>query len=194
MNLRTFISKEEVLELDIVRFEGKIRIIDEPDELRELLSELVYKPFVGFDTETKPSFRKGEYHDPAIIQLSTHNAAYLIRIKKTGFTNTLKAFLEDKSVLKIGISIRDDLKDMRKVREFVPEGFIDLNTIAERLGIRQIGVKSLTGIFLNKRVSKGQQTSNWENEELTVNQQSYAATDAWVCLRMYQFLIDRGYI
>ncbi|MFY0599269.1 MAG: 3'-5' exonuclease domain-containing protein 2 [Cyclobacteriaceae bacterium] len=194
MNIRSFIPKEEVLTLDIIRFQGEIEVIDDSEELKELLRELSLEEYLGFDTETKPSFRKGEYHEPAIVQISTLEKAYLIRIQKTGFTNSLKTFLENKAVKKIGISIRDDLKDMRKVREFEPGGFIDLNNVAERLGIRQIGVKSLTGIFLNKRVSKGQQTSNWENENLTINQQNYAATDAWVCLEMYHSLLRRGYV
>ncbi|MFT6868275.1 MAG: ribonuclease D [Cyclobacteriaceae bacterium] len=194
MNLRTFITKDEVKNLDLIRFEGDIEIIDTADDLRELLLKLGREEYLGFDTETKPSFTKGEYYAPAILQLSTLEAAYLIRLKKTGFTNALIDFLEDGSIKKIGISIRDDLKDMQKVRTFNPGGFIDLNVIADRLGIRQIGVKSLTGIFLEKRVSKSQQTSNWENQDLTPAQQNYAATDAWICLHMYITLQFRGYV
>lgn len=194
MHLRKFIPKEEVLTLDIIRFPGKVVIVDDPEELEELLILLSKEAYLGFDTETKPSFKKGEYHNPAIIQISTQETAYLIRIQKTGFTNAFKLFFENKSVIKIGISIRDDLKDMRKVREFEPGGFIDLNNVAGRLGITQIGVKSLTGIFLKRRVSKGQQTSNWENEILTEKQQNYAATDAWICLEIYSWLLERGYV
>lgn len=194
MILKTFITKEEVQQLDIIRFEGDIRVIDTTDDLEDALQELEQEDVIGFDTETKPSFKKGEYHDPAIIQLSTLETAYLLRIQKTGFTDELKSFLENKKTKKIGISIRDDLKDMRKVREFEPGGFVDLNTVADRLSIQQIGVRSLTGIFLNRRVSKGQQTSNWENEELTPNQQTYAATDAWICLKIYRSLQMRGFL
>lgn len=182
-----------MLTLDIIRFEGSIVVIDDEDELEDLLKELATEPYVGFDTETKPSFRKGEYYDPAIIQISKEDIAYLIRIQKTGFSDALLEFFENPKVKKIGISIRDDLKDMRKVREFKPMGFVDLNNIADRLGITQIGVKSLTGIFLNRRVSKGQQTSNWENEELSEKQQNYAATDAWICHKMFAYLIERGF-
>ncbi len=194
MNFRTFINKQEVQELDIVRFEGEISLVDTKEDLKEVLFLLSQEEYLGFDTETKPSFRKGEYHEPAIIQMATLEKAYLIRIQKTGFTNELKSFLESTSIKKIGISIRDDLKDLQKVRHFTPGGFIDMNTVAQRFQISQIGVRSLTAIFLGKRVSKGQQTSNWENEELTAAQQGYAATDAWICLKMYSTLQHRGYL
>jgi ribonuclease D len=194
LNFRTFISKDEIQELDMIRFNGEIKVIDTKEELSEVLHELDKHEFLGFDTETKPSFKKGEYHAPAIIQISTLETAYLIRIQKTGFTNELKRFLENASTKKIGISIRDDLKDLQKVRDFTPGGFLDLNNVAQRYHISQIGVRSLTAIFLNKRVSKGQQTSNWENEILTEAQQGYAATDAWICAKMYNSLQKRGFL
>ena len=194
VNFRTFINKQEVQELDIIRFQGEIKVIDSQEDLKDVLSELSQAEVLGFDTETKPSFRKGEYHAPAIIQLATLDTAYLIRVQKTGFTNDLKQFFEASSVKKIGISIRDDLKDLQKVRSYTPGGFIDMNTVAQRFQISQIGVRSLTAIFLNKRVSKGQQTSNWENEELTDSQKRYAATDAWICLKMYSTLQHKGFL
>lgn len=194
MNFRTFITKAEVQDLDIIRFDGEIEIIDSAKDLHVLLKDLSFEEYLGFDTETKPSFTKGEYYDPALLQISTLEKAYLIRLKKTGFTDSLINFLEDRRIKKIGISIRDDLKDMQKVRDFNPGGFIDLNHVADRLGITQIGVRSLAGIFLGKRVSKSQQTSNWENDELSPAQQNYAATDAWICLHMYMKLQFRGYV
>jgi ribonuclease D len=178
----------------MIRFSGEIKVIDTQEELSEVLHELDKHEFLGFDTETKPSFKKGEYHAPAIIQISTLETAYLLRIQKTGFTNELKRFLENPGTKKIGISIRDDLKDLQKVRDFTPGGFLDLNNVAQRYHISQIGVRSLTAIFLNKRVSKGQQTSNWENEILTEAQQGYAATDAWICAKMYSSLQKRGFL
>ena len=106
----------------------------------------------------------------------------------------LKNLLEDREVLKIGISIRDDIKELKKLRPFRPGGFIDLNDIAAELGITQIGMRSLAGIFLKGRVSKSQQTSNWESKELTAGQLSYAATDAWICTKIYTMLQQKGYI
>lgn len=194
MNFRTFIDKKEVQELDTIRFEDEIIVIDSKEDLVEVLAKLSREEVLGFDTETKPSFKKGEYHAPAIIQIATLQTAYLIRIQKTGYTNELKTFFESPTIKKIGISIRDDLKDLQKVRPFKPGGFIDMNSIAQRFQISQIGVRSLTAIFLNKRVSKGQQTSNWENEELTDAQKGYAATDAWICLKIYITLQQKGFL
>ncbi|WP_258103693.1 3'-5' exonuclease [Marinoscillum sp. MHG1-6] len=194
MNFRTFISKEEVQSLDLIRFEGDIYVIETKEELEKALSNLSQEEYVGFDTETKPSFTKGEYYDPALIQLSTLTQCYLIRLKKTGFTNDLVAFFENKRIKKIGISIRDDIRDLQKVRLFEPLGFLDLNHVAERMSITQIGVRSLTGIFLNRRVSKSQQTSNWENAQLTESQKNYAATDSWICMKILEILQERGYL
>lgn len=190
----SFIPKEELQHLPLIRFVGAIQVVEDARDLQDVLYRLLREPVVGFDTETKPTFLKGQYHAPALIQLATMDEAYLIRVQQTGFTDSLKRFLEDTQTKKVGISIRDDLKDLMKVRAFNPGGFLDLNHEAARLGVTQIGVKSLTGIFLGRRISKGQQTSNWENETLTQPQQDYAATDAWICLKIYEYLEKRGYI
>ncbi len=190
----SFINKEDLQNLPLIRFSGDISVIDTPEALRAVLQQLSQEEAIGFDTETKPTFLKGQYHAPALIQLATLHHAYLVRVQKTGFTDSLIHFLENPRLKKIGISIRDDLKDLIKVRRFNPGGFVDLNHEAARLGVTQIGVKSLTGIFLGKRISKSQQTSNWENTELTKPQQDYAATDAWICLKIYDYLVRIGYL
>ena len=150
---------------------------------------------IGFDTETKPTFNKGEYNHTALIQLSTMEDAYIFRIHELGFNGELKNLMEDDRIEKVGISIRDDLKDLKKMNAFQPGGFIDLNDIAKELGITQIGMRSLTGIFLESRISKSQQTSNWENEELSSGQQTYAA-HRWPgsALKIYQMLEQKGYL
>lgn len=191
---RTSIPKEDIRNLPLIRFDGKIHIVDSPEALKKVLQELEKEQIVGFDTETKPTFNKGEYNSTALIQLATQTDAYLLRIKNLGIPNSLKSFFENPDVLKIGISISDDLKDLKLRRAFKPKGFIDLNDVAKEFGITQIGMKSLTGIFLKSRVSKSQQTSNWEVVELTTGQQMYAATDAWVCLKIYKMLEKKGYL
>ncbi len=190
----TSILKEEVRKLPLIRFEGSIHLIDTKEKLDEIIPILQNESVLGFDTETKPTFTKGAYNHTALIQFSTLKDAYLIRINLLDIPNNLKNLLEDSSVTKIGISIRDDLKELRAMREFNPQGFIDLNSVAKELGITQIGMRSLTGIFLSSRISKSQQTSNWENQEMTSSQQFYAATDAWVCLEMYLLLKEKGAI
>lgn len=188
------IAKEDIQNLPLIRFGGKIHLVDSEKALLAALQLLEHEMILGFDTETKPTFNKGEYNQTALIQLSTLTDAFIIRIKDLGISNPLKNLLEDPDVTKVGISIRDDLKDLKKCRNFRPGGFVDLNDVAGELGIRQIGMKSLSGIFLKSRISKSQQTSNWESRELSNGQLSYAATDAWVCIKIYKMLLDKGYI
>lgn len=188
------IPKEEIQHLPLIRFQGKIHLIETEKALNEAIRSMSKQKTWGFDTETKPTFIKGDYNHTALLQFATIQEAYLIRVSLLGIPKRLKSFLEDPEYKKIGISLRDDLKDMRKLEPFSPEGFIDLNNIAKELGIVQIGMRSLTGIFLQSRISKSQQTSNWENSELSAAQQSYAATDAWVCFKIYKLLDEQGYI
>jgi ribonuclease D len=188
------IPKEDIKHLPLMKFDGKIHLINTEDEFKEAFHILAKSDFLGFDTETKPTFNKGEYNQTALIQLSTLTDAYIIRVKELGITNHLKNLLEDREILKIGISIRDDIKELKKLRPFRSGGFVDLNDIAAELGITQIGMRSLAGIFLKGRVSKSQQTSNWESKELTTGQLSYAATDAWICTKIYTMLQQKGYI
>ncbi len=188
------IPKEDIKHLPLMKFSGTIHLIATEEELNDALKGLQREPFLGFDTETKPTFNKGEYNQTALIQLSTMTDAYIIRVKDLGINNPLKNLLEDREILKVGISIRDDIKELKKLRPYRPGGFIDLNDIAADLGITQIGMRSLAGIFLKGRVSKSQQTSNWESKELSAGQLSYAATDAWICTKIYSMLSQKGYI
>ncbi len=188
------IDKSDIRQLPLIRYEGDIQIIDQLDRLSVVINAISKEPILGFDTETKPTFVKGQYNHTSLIQFSTLEQAYLIRVNRVGIPDRLKEILENKNILKVGVSLRDDLKDLKKLRVFKPEGFVDLNDIAKDLGITQIGIKSLTGIFLEKRVAKNQQTSNWENHYLTPAQQRYAATDAWICMKMYDSLLRRGYV
>ena len=135
-----------------------------------------------------------EYNPTAIIQLSTGDEAFLFRLQKIPNLLPLFRLMEDPSITKLGISITDDLKDLNKVRPFTPQGFIDLNHTAKEIGMKHIGVRKLAALCLEYRISKGQQTSNWENEKLTEAQQRYAATDAWVCLEIYHKLRNQGYL
>lgn len=188
------IPKEVIKNLPLIRFEGKVHLISNESELKDALTELRSCELLGFDTETKPTFVKGHYNHTALVQLATMTNAYLIRINETGIPDRLKAFFEDRTVLKVGISIRDDLKELKAIRPLKPAGFLDLNDVAKDFDITQIGMRSLTGIFLKARVSKSQQTSNWEARELSEGQLLYAATDAWVCFKIYKMLQDKGYL
>lgn len=188
------ITKEQVNELPLQRYEGKVVVVSTSEQLSNALQELNKASVIGFDTESKPTFRKGEYNPVAMIQMAIPGKVFLIRIHLTGFTKELQALFEDEDIIKAGISIRDDMKDLQRLAKFAPAKVIDLNDLASEVGVLNIGVRSLSGIFLGIRISKGQQTSNWEREILSEGQIAYAATDAWVCLEIYQKLDKLGYI
>ena len=194
---RKEITKEEINELPLRKYEGTIVLATTDGQQREAFAELAQHAVVGFDTETKPAFKRGVRHEVSLVQLAIPHKVFLIRLNHTGFTPELAAFFANPQIRKVGISIKDDLRhlarlgDQHRIR-FDPDHILDLNDTAKHLDVPHMGVKKLTAIFLGFRVSKSQQTSNWENPQLTEPQQRYAATDAWVCLEIYQRLESLG--
>lgn len=188
------ITKEAVNELPVEKYEGKLVLITTRDQIKASLTEILKHKVLGFDTETKPAFKKGEYNSVSLLQIATTEAVYLFRINLTGFTKELADIFTNPEILKAGISIRDDIKELQKLRDFEPAGIVELNTVAKELGVKHEGVRSLSAIFLQIRISKTQQTTNWERETLNEKQLRYAATDAWVCLEIYNQLLYKGFI
>jgi len=188
------ITKEEILQLPEFRFEGKVHVISNEADIKDATTVLAREKILGFDTETKPAFRKGQYFPTALVQFATQEEAFLFRINHLGPHYRIYDLMEDVSITKIGVALRDDLVDLNKIRRFEPDGFIDLNEVVKDLEFENMGARNLTGMILGKRINKAQQTSNWENEELTKAQIHYAATDAWVCREIYQVLSNKGYL
>ncbi|SNS82959.1 3'-5' exonuclease [Ekhidna lutea] len=188
------ITKEDMRALPLLAFEGKIHVIDTKEECIKAVDELRKFDVLGFDTEKKPTFVKGEYNHTAMVQLSTMEDAYLFRLNNMGYPTSLFDFMADPSILKLGISIDDDLKDLIRARKFKPKNFTDLNDVVRELGVKHMGVKKLAAVFLESRISKNQQVSNWEAETLSPPQQKYAATDAWICLAIHEEMKRKGYI
>lgn len=186
MSLVTEITKEAINDLPLWKFEGEITVLENDADWDEVIPKLWNSPVLGFDTEAKPAFKKGVYNPVSLIQLATEEEVFVIRNLLCGFPGDLVRIFEDPAIIKVGAGIRDDIKDLQKLRKFDPAGFEDISTIAEQNNVRQIGAKNLTAIFLSKRISKAQQTSNWERERLSQAQLDYAATDAYLCLKVYQ--------
>ncbi|HOP05035.1 MAG TPA: 3'-5' exonuclease [Tenuifilaceae bacterium] len=183
------IDNESVAQLPRIFYEGQIVVINSEDEIRRWLPELLKEKIIGFDTETKPSFKKGESNSIALLQLATEKLALLIRVKHTGFPKELIKLVENPQILKIGAAIHDDLKSMSKIAKFKHEGFIDLQQVVPNYGIENLSVRKMAAIVLGKKVSKSQQLSNWDAPSLSEAQQQYAAIDAWVCREIYLKLI-----
>lgn len=189
--MRRAITKDEVNELKRGNFEGEIVVVEDADAAKNICEEILNEEsLLGFDTETRPTFKKGEKQkDPALIQLARAETVYLFRINKTGLIMPLTKILGDEHIIKAGLAIDRDLDELQALQDFEPGGFVDLNSFASQKGFESIGVRNLTAMLLGFRVSKRQQTSNWEAEELTKAQIKYAATDAWVCREIYLKLI-----
>lgn len=187
-SLRESIDAEELAELPLHQFDGEIVLVETPKMARVAATYLSGREVVGFDTETKPSFRKGDNHQVALLQLSTNDRAFLIRVNMTGIPPEIKRLLSDPNLLKAGAAIRDDVKGLQKISRFTPGGFVELQGMARDLGIKDFSLKKLCAILLGFRISKSQQLSNWEADELSSRQMVYAATDAWASLKIYEKL------
>ncbi|MFZ2905550.1 MAG: 3'-5' exonuclease [Cyclobacteriaceae bacterium] len=185
------ISHEEINLLPLKAFKGKIELITQPEKVTRAIHEINEHEVVGFDTETKPAFIKGQVHKVSLLQLAIPHKVFLIRLNFTGLTNEITHFLENDNISKAGVGIRDDIKTLHRLGKFQAAGFTELSTLAREAGLEVESVKKLTAILLGFRISKGAQTSNWEAEQLNEKQITYAATDAWVCLEIYRKLSKR---
>lgn len=190
------ISKEEVNSLPLKAWEGKIVVAATKEQHAQAIAEIREYIVTGFDTETRPSFRKGVSYPLGLVQIAVPGKVYLLRINQTGMTTPLATYLEDPNIIKVGIGLLDDLRAMQDLAPMLNlQGFFELDKVTkEELGIQQSGLRNLTSILLGFRVSKSQQTSNWNKDELTEAQKRYAATDAWACLALYERLEELGYI
>jgi len=187
---RENITIEELAGCELSWFKGEIVVVDNLKTYYEVFPRLLGSDLLGFDTETKPSFKKGRNNIVSLIQLSTNNLVCLFRIHKIGFPVELINLLSDPSVIKAGVAIHDDIRFLKGVKKFSPGGFVDLQSFVRDYGIQSSGLKKLAAIVLGFRISKRQQVTDWEAEQLTEAQQIYAATDAWVCYKIYDRLTD----
>ena len=169
-------------------FPGKIHYINTNQELQSIKSLLQDVKEFGFDTETRPAFKKGESYQVAILQLSTETNAFVIRLHRVNDYEIFKSIFENPDVVKVGVAIRDDLKQLQKRFVFDPQNFIELQTLAKEKGLENFGLKGMTEEILHATITKGPKTTNWEAAELTDRQILYAATDAWIGLKLYQKL------
>ena len=189
-----YVTPEEVNALPLTYYEGKTVIINDAAKIPAAVAEIREHHVLGFDTETKPSFVKGQFFHISLIQLAIPNKVFLFRINNSGFTRPLQDLFADPAILKVGVGLRDDVIGLQKIADFDEAGFVELHEYVKDLGVRNTGLRKLAAILMKVRISKGQQTSNWENPELTPSQVRYAATDAWICLEMYNLLERKGYI
>ena len=183
------ISNEQTALLPAIEFRGEIRIVEDERDIAAACKYLAEQPVIGFDTETRPSFRSGVTFRVSLLQLSSPEVCYLFRLNRIPLDKAILQLFENKRLLKVGADVAGDLRSLRQIRHFRDAGFIDLQAIAPEWGIAEKSLRKLSAIVLGQRVSKAQRLSNWEAATLTDKQQLYAATDAWVCTRIYDRLL-----
>ena len=187
--LKNKFDKTAINELPIVSFEGKVYTIISKLEAEHAVRYLMTKSILGFDTETKPSFKKGRgMNKVALLQVATENECFLFRLNRIGLPDSLKKLLSDKSITKIGLSWHDDINQLQRRESFEAGTFVELQNYVKGFGIEDMALQKLYANIFGQKISKSQRLTNWEADNLTESQQRYAATDAWACVMMYKEL------
>lgn len=187
------ITKEEIAELPQAEFTGRVIVIDNPVDCRKALRYLMTQERLGFDTETRPSFKRGEHHKVALLQVSTLDECFLFRLNRIGLTPEIIALFESPDIMKIGLSIKDDMHQMHSLGDFDPQNMVELQSHVKQYAITDNSLQKVYAIIFSERISKGQRLTNWEADTLSESQCGYAALDAYACLRIYNHLEAGGF-
>lgn len=171
--------------LPIRRYEGEVSLVATQPDLERALADLRQEDVVGFDTETRPAFRKGETHLPCLVQVATARRVYLFQLRQAQVFQVLAELLGETHVVKAGVALANDLRTLKLLFPFMESNVLDLGIVARRCHLNQTGLRNLAGIFLGVRIPKGARTSNWAAPRLSAAQITYAATDAWVCRELF---------
>ncbi len=190
MAYQSTIDNETVALLPAARFEGRIVVVDSEEAVEAACNDLQRYNMVGFDTETRPSFRAGVSYKVSLLQLSTPEVCYLFRLCNIRLSNPILKILGSHRIIKVGVDITGDIRSLHALRHFKADGFVDLQNEASRWGIEEKSLRKLSAIVLGQRVSKAQRLSNWEAGILTDQQKEYAATDAWVSMHILERMMQ----
>jgi len=183
--IRRTITREEIAELPIRRYEGDVNLVATVADLTRAMDDIRGERVVGLDTETRPSFRRGESHLPCLIQVATARQVHLFQLSRLDCSTAAAELLGSPTIVKAGIALKYDLSRLKLVFPFDAVGVLDLGVVAKSHGLEQSGVRTLAGMFLHFRIPKGMGTSNWAAPRLSAQQIGYAATDAWACRELY---------
>jgi ribonuclease D len=188
------ISKADLALLPPAEYHGRIHVIDSIDKIDDAVAALKASDIIGFDTETRPSFKKGQTYQVALLQLSTREECFLFRLNMIGLPQSVKDILEDESKLKIGVSLHDDFHNLHRIYTLAPQGFVDLQPFVKQFKIADNSLSRIYAIIFGRRISKGQRLTNWEAKQLTHSQQTYAAFDALSCIEIYEALTSGAFV
>jgi ribonuclease D len=193
-DITTAISKDEIANLPIGFYEGDICLVRTPEDVERAREDLSQELFVGFDTETRPSFKKGKNHSPSLVQAATARTVYLFRLRQESDFELPAVLLGSPDIVKVGVGLADDVRALKALHPLEGRNLLDLGTVAKHCGLTQSGVRNLAGLFLKVRIPKRIKTSNWAVPELSPAQIRYAATDAWICRQLFLRFVDIGVI
>jgi ribonuclease D len=166
-----------------------VRMVRSERDAAEALAALLASDTLGFDTESKPTFAKGEVSTgPHLVQLATDDAAYLFQIGASPSVDVLRAVLESHAILKVGFGLTDDVRRLRSKLGIDANNVLDLSTALRRGERNTLGAKTAVARFFGQRLQKSKKitTTNWAMPRLTEKQILYAADDAHVALRVYR--------
>ena len=179
-------DKKKIQTLPCIHFDGRIIVIFTERDADKAVDYLMKQTVLGFDTETRPTFQKGKMHQVALLQVSTHDTCFLFRLNEIGLTDSIIRLLEDTTITKVGLSLQDDMRGLNQRRNFTPGTFVELQKEVKDIGIEDNSLQKIYANLFGKKISKGQQLSNWEADILSEAQQKYAATDAWACIKIHE--------
>lgn len=194
MMLKTYdknIDKARIAEMPQAVFPGRIIVILTPGEAERAVDYLLTADVIGLDTETRPSFKKGQQHKVALLQVSTREVCFLFRLNLIGLCPAIKRLLEDKNVKKVGLSFHDDIRVLHGRGAFEASDVVELQQLVKKLGIEDMSLQKIYANVFGQKISKRQQLSNWEVPVLTEAQKMYASLDAWACVRLYDELTSQ---
>ncbi len=186
------LTKDQINELPLLSYDGPIHLVNTPKDAILAANELSKEPILGFDTEKRPAFRKGQVYQPSLLQLANADAVFLFQLKLTGLPAEVLHLLTHKQTVKAGVAVRRDVQELQEMKPFEDEGFVDLGHKGKDAGLRHHGLRGLAAVLLGGRISKGAKLTNWARIDLPEQALKYAATDAWVGRALYQAMHDMG--
>lgn len=190
IEVRSDIVKADIAAMPVDLFDGRIIVIHSLADVEKAVSYLRKYPLLGIDTETRPSFAKGKTYEVSLLQISTEDTCFLFRLNYIGMPDVLVELLQDERIVKVGLSLKDDIHNLQRKHSFTPAAFLDLQQYVRQLGIEAQSLQKIYALLFGKKISKSQRLTNWEADVLTDRQKAYAATDAWACIRIYKYLED----
>ena len=178
-------DKQQIANLPKEEFRGRIFTITTERDAEKAVNYLMSQPILGFDSETRPTFKRNVSHQVALLQVATYDTCFLFRLNQLGLPNSIVRLLEDTSITKVALSWKDDTHMLQLRRKYKSGKFIDIQDEVGRIGIEDHSLQKIYANLFGKMISKRQQLSNWEADILSDAQKAYAALDAWACIHIY---------